>query len=47
MIERIPADNSNTAAYKKHKKELKSDELILSEDPFYTIQGEGKYSGEG
>ena len=41
----IPKKFSDAKAYKNHKRSLKKDEVILTEAPFYTVQGEGKYSG--
>lgn len=37
--------NFNVSGFNKAKKELALDELFLSQEPFYTVQGEGKYSG--
>lgn len=43
---RIFNKDFNAVNYKKEKNNLNSNEMILSMEPFYTIQGEGKYSGQ-
>lgn len=35
----------NLKSFKEEQKKLQKNELILATEPFYTIQGEGRYSG--